>query len=275
MICVSLPIARVVSFAPSLTEILFELGAGDLLAGRTARCNSPAEAGNAEIIGEYMRPDLERVMFLKPDLILTTKTGARKGIVVRFEKLGIPVFVSDSKDIVAIFDLIEKVGELLGRQDESKALSARLRSRQRALQEILVGLKKPTVLFVVGLKPLIVAGGKSFVGSLVREAGGKNIAEDSFLPYAKFSIEEVIKKDPDLIVVLNKECAGEKDCLEEWKRFSILKAVKNDRVYYLDADLLARPSPRIVEALEKLATILHPEASESVRSGRMIRAMGD
>ena len=117
----------------------------------------------------------------------------------------------------------------------------------------------PTVLFAVGLAPLVVAGGNSFLGSMIREAGGKNIAEKERTPFPKFSIEEVLRRDPDFILVLDKECLGDK-CVATWKRHSRLKAVREGKIYVMEGDLMARPSPRIGEGLLQLAKILHPAA---------------
>ncbi|MDQ7785646.1 MAG: cobalamin-binding protein [Desulfomonilaceae bacterium] len=267
MVCIGPSVSRIVSFAPSLTEIVFALGHGDHLVGRSNFCDYPAEATRVPIVGSYTRPALERVIALKPDLVLTTKDAAQKGLVVKLEGLGIPVFVSRTLKMDEIFDLVKRIGRLLGDEDVAMALVEDLQKRRSAVKNRLKGVGKPTALLVVGLKPLFVAGGQSFVGSVLREAKCVNIAEDVILDYPKYSIEEVIRRDPDIILVLNKECSSHESCFGPWKRYPSLSAVKSGRVYKVNADSLARPGPRIIDGLEALADILHPNESASHPTG--------
>jgi len=259
-VCVKNPVRRVVSFAPSLTEIVFALQAGDLLVGRTARCNRPNEAGNVPVVGAYLNPDPERVIALRPDLVLTTQTGVRKELVQRLEGLGIPVFVDDSGSLDAVLSLIRRLGVLISHEAMAGAIIGALEERREAVRRRISGTASPTVLFAVGIRPLVVASGKSFIGCLLREAGAINIAEDAAIPFPRYSIEEVIRKDPPIILMLDKECPDKVKCREEWIRYSQLSAVRNGRVHTLDADLMARPGTGIMECLETLAAILHPEA---------------
>ena len=248
---------RIISLAPSLTEILFDLGAGHLLVGRTTRCNEPPEAQKIQDIGAYMNPDLERILSLRPDLVLSPQTGMRREVVDRLTELGIPVFVDNSNTLDEIVRLTERLGTILGREGAAEALVQRFRQRREVVAARVAEVGKPLVLFAVGTRPLVIAGGKSFIGALIREAGGVNVAEEAAIPYPRFSMEEVLRHDPDLILILNKECRDE-GCFNQWQRHQALKAVRNKQIYPLDADLMARPCPRIMEALEKLTAILHP-----------------
>lgn len=258
-ICLSEPPRRVISLAPSLTETLFALKAGDLLVGRTARCNHPPEASNVPVVGEYMRPDLERIIDLKPDLVLAPQSEIRAEVISRLTALGIPVFIDDTRNLDDIRELISRLGHLLRRAtDATKCIERFDRLRARVLKRI-QNANTPTVLIAVGSAPLVAASGKSFLGSLILEAGGRNIVENTHIQFPKFSIEEVLRKDPDFILVLDKECEGQR-CIEGWKRHWNLRAVKTGRLHVMDADLMARPSPRIVEGLYQLAKILHPNA---------------
>lgn len=264
-VCVPGPVTRVVSLAPNLTEIIFTLNAGSLLVGRSTHCNRPAEALKVPEIGSYLNPDLERVISLRPDLVVSTKLGTRKEFVQRLEEIGLPVFVDDSQNVDDIFELIKRMGILLAKESEATAALAKLELRRNEIRRRLDHVDKTSVLFVVGIRPLVVAGGKSFIGSLIREARGLNIAETAPIAFPKFSVEEVIRKDPRMILVLDKECHQLEDCVREWKRFPVLQAVKHDRIYKIDADLFARPSPGIVDALEKVAAILHPDMFDAER----------
>jgi len=236
---------------------MFALRSGDMLVGRTLRCNQPSEAAGIPDVGGYMTPDLERLMALRPDLVLSDRAGIRKEMVARLAALGIPVYVDDSRSLDAIGQLMATLGILLSREAEAAALLAEFDQRRSRIRDRVGKSRRPSVLFSVGSRPLVAAGGKSFIGSLIREAGADNIAEGESLPFPRFSVEEVIRKDPDYIMVLNKECQ-DAECLELWRRYPELKAVLNGRVFPMDADLLARPSPRIVDGLEQMAAIFHP-----------------
>ncbi|MFA6224447.1 MAG: helical backbone metal receptor [Desulfomonilaceae bacterium] len=258
LVCVQASPKRIVCLAPSLTELVFELKAGSRLVGRTTKCNIPEAAKAVTNIGSYGSPDFEKLMSVRTDLVLAPKTGIKPEFIQRLKSLGVPVYVDDSSNIEQIEQNINNVGKLLGSNDEAGRIVNDIRVRRISIRKLMDGVEKTTVLFVIGVRPLVVAGGRSFLGSLVREAGGSNIAENTTVEYPKFSIEEVIKCDPDLILMLDKECR-EKECVDQWKDFSYLKAVKNKRVYELDADLMARPGVRTIDGLEKLVKFLHPE----------------
>lgn len=264
-VCITSPPERVVSLAPSMTEMVFAMGAGTVLVGRTERCNRPAEARKVGIVGAYMRPDLERVIAARPDLVLTTSRSARKEFVYRLEELGMPVFVSNSGDLDDISSLVTRLGKLLSRTEAARTIVEAFERDRRIISELVIKRREPTVLLVVGMHPLVVAGGKSFVGSLIREAGGLNIAESASSAYPKLSMEEVIRKDPDLILFFNKECPDEQTFLQRWSRFPSLRAVRHRRVHALDADLMARPTPDIARGLAQLVRIFNPGTAASLR----------
>jgi iron complex transport system substrate-binding protein len=253
------PATRVVSLAPSLTEIVFQVGAGDSLVGRTSRCNEPPEAARVRDIGPYGKPDLERIQAVKPDLALAPALGLGKEVVARLTAMGVPVFVDNCSSLDDIALLVRRLGRLLGRESRAEAVARAFEERRRAVAARAEGRPKPKALFSVGLKPLVIAGGKSFIGAMIREAGGVNIAEDVSTPYPVFSIEEAIIRDPDVIIVLNKECSGQ-DCLRAWERHQGLTAVRNRAIFELDADIMTRACPRILDGFERLADILDAHA---------------
>jgi len=261
-VCVSAFPKRVISLAPSLTEIVFDLGAGHTLVGRTTRCNEPPEALKIPDIGAYMSPDLERIIALRPDLVLSPERGIRKEVLDRLTELEIPTFVDNGETVDDIVHSVKRLGMILGKGADAEAAVDRFQKRRQAVRERVHNASKPLVLFAVGIRPLVLAGGRSFIGSLIREAGGANVAEEAAVPYPKFSMEEVARRDPDIIIVLNKDCRyGE--CFDDWRTHQDLRAARNNQIYQLDADLIARPSTRIMDALEQLASILHPKASDS------------
>ncbi|MHB8202874.1 MAG: ABC transporter substrate-binding protein [Desulfomonilaceae bacterium] len=257
-VCVRRPQPRVVSLAPSLTELIFALKAGSRLVGRTTKCNIPEAAKKVTDVGAYTTPDFERVMAVRPDLVFAPRIGIRPEFIERLKSLKIPVYIDDSSNIEEIEQLVNNVGKLVGAENEADRIVNDIKIRRAKITKLMRGHEKPTVLFVIGIRPLVVAGGKSFLGALVREAGGSNIAEFTAVEYPKFSIEEVIRRNPDIIFMLDKECQSD-DCVKQWKDYGYLKAIRNNRVYVLDADLISRPGSRTIEALEKLAEFLHPD----------------
>lgn len=259
-VCISQAPSRIISLAPSLTEMVFMLGAGERLVGRTSICNQPPEARSVEEVGPYMHPNMERIISLRPDLVLAPRMGLQKVVADQLTDLGIPVFVDDSGDLDAIIDLVMRLGSLLDCKEQAERIVSEARQHRAALVRRLAAVKgRPSLLFVVGLRPLVVASGKSFLGALIREAGGVNIAEGAPRPFSRFSLEEVIRQDPDIIIVLNKECQGEQ-CLRAWRRYPALKAVQKDAIHIVDADLMTRPTPNLVHALDLLIEILHTGA---------------
>ena len=269
-VCVPAFPKRVISLAPSLTEMVFDLGAGHRLVGRTARCNLPPEALKIPEIGAYMSPDLERIMALRPDLVLSPETGIRMELVDRLTEIGIPALVDNSNTLDDIVHSIHRLGTILGSESDAKTVIRKFQQRRQAVRQRVEHVSKPLILFAVGIRPLVLAGGKSFIGSLIREAGGVNVAEEAAVPHPKFSMEEVAKRDPEIIIVLNKECRGD-ECFNEWRRHKDLSAVRTNQIYELDADLVARPSPRIIDALEQLAAIFHPKIFDGGLSVRVNR----
>lgn len=256
-VCVRKTPERVVSFAPSLTEAVFALDAGDLLVGRTRRCNYPEAVTKIREIGSYTRPDIERVIAPRPDLVITTKDGARPEAIERLADLGVPVFIDDSRSLDDVCHLVMRLGKLLSREAEASRIIGDIQQRRHKMSARLGTAQRPSVLLAVGTRPLVVAGGKSFIGALIREAGGANVAEYVAFPFPRLSMEEVITKDPEIILVLDKECR-DTECSDEWRQHQLLQAVRNGRIHPLDADVMARCSPRIIEALEQLARLLHP-----------------
>lgn len=257
-ICAGKVPKRIVTLAPSLTELVFDLEAGARLVGRTSKCNFPDQATKIPDIGPYMAPDFEKLLTVRPDLVLAPKNGMRPELVDRIRRVGIPVYVDDSGSIEDISRLIINVGVLLNKSDRAAQITKQIEFCRQKIANMISGMEKASALFVVGINPLIVASSTSFLGSLVSEAGGKNVVNELSNPYPRFSMEEVIRQNPDVIFMLDKECHGT-DCLDYWKNYQFLKAVKTRRVYEVDSDLMSRPGARISEALESMAHLLHPD----------------
>ena len=254
------PPRRIVSLAPNITEILFSLGLDEEIVGVSIHCNFPEKAKNKPRVGSYISLDYEKITSLKPDLIIATGAGNTRDMVDRLEKLGFPTYVLFPSNFDGILKSIVRIGEVVNREREAKVINEEMRERKRRIVEITRGLPRPKVFVQIGDVPLVTVGKGSFADDLIRLAGGENIAGKEKEVYPRFGMEEVLKRSPEVIVISSMNPEGDyQKILQGWSRWKIIPAVKNGRLHLIDSDLLDRPSPRIIEGLEQLAKILHPE----------------
>lgn len=251
--------SRVVSIAPSITEILYAIGAGDQVAGVTEFCDHPAEARSKPKVG-YSNPNLEALIALQPDLVLAPKEFLRADVLARLEQLKIATFILDAKTIEDIPSHIQTIGRMLDRSAVADRLATDMRRHIADVRTRTEGLPRPRLLYVLNSAPLITVGPGSFIHRLIELAGGANIAGRASSPYPRLNMEEVLKEDPELIVfpIGAADSVPESD-QQQWRRWTTLSAVKQGRFHRIDADLLNRPGPRIVDGLDALARFIHPE----------------
>ncbi len=243
---------RIISTAPSNTEILFALGLGDKIVGVTEYCNYPLEASEKEKIGGFSTVSIEKVISLEPDLVLASdKTGDEN--IKKLGDFGIAVVVLRPRDIEGVLRNIELVGRVAGVEENTSELIGDMRGRVGAVEEKR-GKNKPRVFYVVWHDPLMSAGRETLIGDLIEKAGGINIA--NFTGYKVVSLEAVIVENPDIIIT-GLGHGDAKNLTYEFilnnPRLRIVNAVKNGRVYGIDADLASRFSPRAVDALEQFS----------------------
>jgi iron complex transport system substrate-binding protein len=254
--------ARIVSLAPSNTEIIYAMGIEDRLVGRTDYCNYPPEVAEVPSIGGFSTPDLETVVALEPDLVLAT--SMHEEIVGQLEALGIATVVLAPQTIDEILASIELVGLAAGAEDEAAALVDEMSARIEAVAALTEGLAPEEMVrtcFVVWHDPLMLAGGDTLYEELIRVAGGSNIISDQS-DYPSIDLEEVIVADPQVIIVGVGMGTGEDLPLQfllDEPVLAVVSARQNDRVYAIDQDIVGRFGPRIVDALEQFASFLHPE----------------
>ncbi len=254
---------RVISLAPSITEILYAIGLADQLVGVTPFCDYPPEARLKPKVG-YVRPNLESIVALQPDLILAPGEIMRADILGKLEHLKIPTFILQAKTVEDIFSHVQTLGRMLGRSAVADKTATTLRRRIMELTSRTEGLAKPRLLYVLNIDPLITVGPGSFIHQLIEMAGGTNVASAAQTSYPRLSMEAVIKEDPELNVFPSGEAEGiPEEEQQRWRRWKTLSAVKHERFYRISADLLNRPGPRIEQALEALTKIIHPEVFES------------
>lgn len=252
---------RIISLAPSNTEILFALGLGEKVVGITNVCNYPSQTEEKEKIGDYNNPNLEKIIELEPDLILASHGNPVK-LINQLEELNHTVIGLSPKNIDGIISSITMVGNITANDEEAAGLTEEMKKRMEAVLSGISSLaedNRPRVLYVVWYKPLWTAGSETFIDELIQKAGGVNIAGE-LSGWPQISLETVIEKNPQVIIVGSSE--DQPELIEAVKNESTLHetdAFKYNRIYTIDTDIVSRTGPRIVDALEEMAKIIHPE----------------
>jgi len=252
---------RIISLSPANTEILFALGLDEEIVGVTEFCNHPPGAKGKEKIGGYSNPNLEKIVSLKPDLILADYGNPIKGI-KQIESLGYTLVGLNPKTIEDILRNLKLVGKITGKTKEASELISNMKERLNSVEEKVRSLdkdEKARVLYVIWYKPLWTAGSGTFIDELIKKAGGINIASE-LSGYKQMSLEKVIEKNPQVIVVgESKDQPNLVKTVKEETTLSGTDAFRNNRIYTIDTDIVSRSGPRIVDALEQLAKLLHPK----------------
>jgi iron complex transport system substrate-binding protein len=251
---------RVVALAPSITEIVFELGQSHRLVGATRYSNYPPDADSLPKVGSYVQLSLEKIVALKPDLCIAIKDGNPKPVVDRLQAMQIPVYVVNPHNLETVVKTMQALGRLLNAAEKANRLTLAIEER---LQRVRIGVAKrnlsPRVFIQIGISPIISIGSNTFIHDLIRTAGGINVAAGS-ASYPRFSREQVMALSPDVMIITSmaRRAAFEK-VKREWRHYEQIPAVRNQRIHLVDSDIFDRPSPRLIDALELLATLIHPE----------------
>jgi iron complex transport system substrate-binding protein len=252
---------RIVSLAPSVTETLFALGVGDRVVGVTTYCDYPPEATRKEKIGDTLRPNIEKIVALKADLVIASTASQLEQFVKQLDELGIPVYASNPRNVDQVITSIEQLGEVLLVQSQADALANELRGRVTRVEQMVLRADRPSVLFLLGTDPLIAPGRATFVDDLISRAGGRSLTSDLSGDYPQYSLEAAVAGQPQVIFLQSGN-----DQLPE--RLRVTPAARSGRVYHLDDDLLLRPGPRVVDGLEQMAAHIHPELFGSTEEPR-------
>lgn len=262
------PPARIVSLAPSITEMLFAMGAGEQLVGVTDFCDYPPEALKKPKVG-YSNPNLESLVALQPDLVVAPNDFLKPDVVVKLEQLKIPVFILADKNVEGIFVHIQTLGRIVGRSPKADTVAMQLREQVAAVKQRIQGIAPVRTLYVLNSQPLITVGPGSFIDQLIGMAGGVNVAAKSAAPYPRLSMEAVLQEDPEVLVFPVGKAEGISESEQQaWRQWSTMTAVKRGRLHQIAADWLNRPGPRIAQGLESLAAILHPDRVTSSQAER-------
>ncbi len=249
---------RLVSLAPNITEIVYALGLGDELVGDTDNCDFPPRATSKPHVGTMVNPSLERIVALKPDLALGTPEANRRETADQLERLGVPVYGVTANTLAGTLASIEELGKVLGRAAEASRLVAQMQARIDRVENRIKGQPEPRVLFVVWYRPLITVGPGTFIADVIRAAGGSPIGENLKGEWPRLTLEELLPLNPDAILFPKTESFS--PSLEEFRAlpgWKDLRAVKDGRMCFV-SETIERSGPRLVDALEELANLLHP-----------------
>ena len=259
---------RVVSTAPSITEMIFAAGGGDRLVGVTTFCNYPDEAKSISKIGDTMNPNIETIIGMKPDIVFVSTASQLETFMRTLEQNGIGVYVTDPANLEDVYRNIRSFGEILATRETAGLVANHLESRANAVKaalgdELAIGGphrlddQRLRTLVQISREPLFTIGRDSFLNELLTDAGGYSATSDIPTAFPKLSKEAAYALRPHVIILSESD-----DNQEPNDAFKNSPAVKNGRVYKINADIISRPGPRLVDALEQIARLLHPEKFE-------------
>ncbi len=267
--CLTAQPRRIVSTAPSITETLFALGLGDHVVGVSNYCHYPAVTAKIPKIGTYMQPSIEAILALKPDLLIMQKTAIHSKS--RFEPYHLNVLEVSQNSIAEIQQSITTIGGATGVADRARSLNQRITTQLAAVRAKAATKPPVSVVFVVGRTPgalegIVAVGSHNYLTEMMELAGGRNIFNDSKVPYAKISAEEILARSPQVILDMG-DMSDPTGITEEhkqsvvklWNRYPTVAAVRDKRVYAVASDIFVVPGPRVIELAHALAHLLHPE----------------
>jgi iron complex transport system substrate-binding protein len=252
-------IDRIVSLAPNLTEIVYAVGAGDRLVGDTEYCDYPAPAKNVAKIGDTIHPSIERIIALKPQVVLVSTASQLEAFTKQLDEQKIAVYVTNPRSLEEVFRSIAMLGDLFGTHEQAATLVADLRRRTTAVEAKIKGTNPVAVFYQVSGEPLYTIGRESYLTDLVRRAGGSSVTADVSGAFPRYSDEAALAARPDAIILPSGGSMGDANSTVA-ASLKNSPAAMNKRVYKINDDHLSRPGPRLVDGLEEMARALHPEA---------------
>jgi iron complex transport system substrate-binding protein len=267
------PPQRIVSTAPSITEMLYALGLGDRVVGVTNYCHYPPEARLKPKIGDYTSPNLEAIAALRPDLVILQTNPVR--LADRLHALKLTTLEINQEDIAALYNSIRVVGAATGTEAQAEKLIGGIRGKLAQVRAQAAPLPRTRAMFVIGRTPnrldgLVVVGKATYLNEIIATAGGENVFRDAPSPYPSVSLEEVLARNPQVIVdmgdmadTVNVTAAHQREVVDLWQRMNSLAAVKQHRVFAVASDIYVVPGPRIVNAAEAFLQMLHPDLSKA------------
>lgn len=259
----TVPPQRIISLAPNITEILFALDLGGKVVGVTRFCDFPEDAANKEKIGGMIDPNPEKIIALNPDLIIGFR-GNPLRIFERLRNLDLPVFVLDTGTTIdSIFPLIKKIGTVTHEEHKAELFVQSLRARyEKILSSLQNARHEPKVFLSLHGVGLWTCGQESFLNDLIKKARGVNIAGHVPRKWLLYNQEQLIHENPEVIVILSKskkDFLTAKNWMKNESHLEGTQAVASDSIFFLDENLASRQGPRLIQALEELSRLLHPQ----------------
>ena len=249
-------VERAVSLAPNLTESIFAVGAGDRLVGVTSFCNYPEAADRIQKVGDTINPNMETIIALKPQVVFVSTASQIEAFTRTLEQQNIAVYVTNPKNLDDVLSNLRRFGEIFGTTERTAILLNELQTRIIAVDEAVRDRPRIKTFVQISKEPLFTIGKESFLTEIAARAGGESVTKDVATAYPKLSKETALALNPEAIILSDSE-----DNREPNEVFENSKAVKNNRVFRINADILSRPGPRLFDALERIAVSLHPESS--------------
>ena len=249
--------ARVVALAPSLSEMLSAIRAWDLVVGLSDYCRVPEGFPEPARVGGLIHPDMERIVALKPDLVLATTAGNYQEDADQLERLGIPVYTLDTPSVASVLSALETMGRILGRREEAASMVRSLEARLAGVRDRVGMSRRPSVLFIIWDKPIIAPGRDAFVTEALSLAGARSISSESPGKWPEMDLEQIISKGPEVILTVTHQRALA-DSLPGRAEWAAVPAVRERRIHVVSDDI-EQPGPRIVDGIEEVARILHPD----------------
>jgi len=248
-------VERVVSLAPNLTESIFAVGAGERLVGVTTFCNYPEDAQKIQKVGDTISPNVETIIALKPQIVFVSTASQLENFTKTLEAQNITVFVTNPKDLNGVLTNLRQLGDIFGTPERTTILLNELVARIADVDEQVRDKPKVKTFVQFSNEPLFTIGKDSFLTQIIERAGGISVTKDVATAYPKISKEAALAYNPDAIIL-----SESPDNLDPNAVFKNSPAMKNKKVFKVNADIISRPSPRIVDALEQIAGDLHPSS---------------
>ncbi len=250
-VTIAAPAERAISLAPSITEMVFAAGAGDRLVGVTSFCDFPAETSAIAKVGDTQSPNIESIVALRPQLVLVSTASQLESFMNVLEQQNIAVYVLDVKGLDDVSRGLRALGEIFGTKEESDQKAAEIERRTNAFTVKPPDPETSKVFLQISAEPLFTIGADSFLTDLIARAGGESVTREVPGGYPKLSKETALAMKPDVIVLSDSE-----DNRDPNPVFANSPAVKNGRVYRINADIISRPGPRLVDALEEMSAAI-------------------
>jgi iron complex transport system substrate-binding protein len=255
------PPKRLIALAPNLTEILYALGLDDRVVGVTNHCNYPPVASLKPKVGSYIHLNVEQIINLSPDLVIGTVDGNERYVLDLLEQAHVKVFFVNPRDVRQAIETISTVGLVCGVPERARQIAGQLTTRVDRVVEVTGAKRKPLVFLQIHIQPIMSVNRNTVHHNLIHLAGGENMTADELVTYPRISLEEVLRRKPEVILISSMEREGRfEKARQDWLQWTSIPAVQKGRVHLIDSDVIDRPSPRVVDGLEIMAKFLHPEA---------------